>query len=737
MSTVDVIIGTYNQECYIAQALESALSQNTKFPVTIHVADDCSTDKTPEIVQSYYERYSDRIIPALDTKNRGLFDKDRMFLQLIRDSRADYIALLEGDDYWTDPYKLQIQVDYLDTHPDCAISFHNAIMKNEDDDSKSCKFHTGEIEPIIDIAKLINKNFIPTASSVFKKTALSTIPDQFYKLTTGDWFLHLLLIQHGTADYIDKVMSVYRIHSGGIARDRVRIHDSVIKMFRYFSDHLSSDLAPVLHEAIKKHSSLLIEELIKRITQLMEWGKYRQAADCFETIQDTVVEFKQVLIDLELKTCIKKARKEIANNNIAIAEKNLFDALNIAEMSEKTRCDFVLALGDCYRISNNCEKEKILYLNEIASGKITKLSKFGPLLRLGSLLTADKDFSAAENAYEECLKINNIPESKLIDALLALSLCRKKQGNFQQAMQDLIGIKNLDSLSEKQKFQIHFNLGDIYKTNNELENAINSFSKCIKIESISSEMYCDASLSLARCYKQQGKTQQAMNELIRIAEFDTLNEKLTYQIHFNLGDIYKTNNELEKAIENFEKCIKIESISTEMRCEAVLSLARCHKQQGKTQQAMKELIRIAEFDTLNEKLTYQIYFNLGDIYKTNNELEKAIESFKKCIKFKSISTEMHLEAALSLGLCYDRLNLFDLSNDIYQEALMKPITNIYKYKTLLRLGVIRTNQCIYSEAISILQEAASINDIPEKEKPHALKALDNAKKLQRRQFVSS
>jgi tetratricopeptide (TPR) repeat protein len=655
MSTVDVIMGTYNQECYIAQALESVLSQNTKFPVTIHVADDGSTDKTPEIVQNYYGRYPNRIVPALDKKNRGLFDKDRMFLQLLRDSRADYIALLEGDDYWTDPYKLQKQVDYLDTHPNCAISFHNAIMKYEDDDSKSCKFHTAEIEPIIDIAQLISKNLIPTASSVFRKKALSTIPDYYCKIVTGDWFLHLLLIQHGTADYIDKVMSVYRIHSGGIARDRVRIHDSVIKMFRYFSNNLSSDLAPVLQEAIKNHSSLLIEELIKRITQLMEWGKYRQAAGCFDTIRCTVAEFKQVLIDVENRALLIKAKKEIENNHIAIAEKYLSDALTEGEMAQKTRSDFVLALGDCYQNCKNYEKAKALYSDEIATGSLTEMNKFGPLLRLGSLLTADGDFSAAESAYEECLNVNNIPESKLIDGLLALSLCRKKQGNYKEAMQSLIKITKLDALSEKQKFQTHS----------------------------------------------------------------------------NIGDIYKINNEFEKAIDYYEKCIKIESISTKMQCDTVLSLVQCYKQLKNTQQAMDKLIRIAGFDHLSERIKFQINFDLGNIYKSINELDKAIDYFLKCIKIESISTEMHCEAVLSLGQCYDLKNSNIKAEETYTSALSDTNPEIYKFKILLRLGMLYIRQKDYSKAQLFLNRAIGISGIADYERQHAIRGLDNIPSIYR------
>lgn len=115
---VTVLITTYNQEDYLAAAIEGAVKQQTNFPFEIIIGEDCSTDRTRELALSYQRRFPDRIRVVYGSENVGAFhNSNRCF----RRARGEFLAYCEGDDYWQDPHKLQKQVDYLRAHPECGL----------------------------------------------------------------------------------------------------------------------------------------------------------------------------------------------------------------------------------------------------------------------------------------------------------------------------------------------------------------------------------------------------------------------------------------------------------------------------------------------------------------------------------------------------------------------------------------------------------------------------------------
>lgn len=128
-AVVSVIVLTYNQSKYIAQALDSVLAQIVDFPIEILVGDDASSDGTADIVLEYARRWPDKIYPFMQAQNQGASKNLR---NLLEHSRGKYINGCEGDDYWTDPYKLQKQVDYLETHPQCMGCVHPFTIVDED-----------------------------------------------------------------------------------------------------------------------------------------------------------------------------------------------------------------------------------------------------------------------------------------------------------------------------------------------------------------------------------------------------------------------------------------------------------------------------------------------------------------------------------------------------------------------------------------------------------------------------
>ena len=208
---ISILMITFNQEKFIAQAIESALMQHANFKYEIVIGEDCSTDRTRDIVLEYQEKYADRIKLLLQSENVGMH---KNFVDTYYACKGKYIALLEGDDYWTDPNKLQKQVDFLENNPDFAICFHNMWIIDEDKPHLIRESNIKQKE-ITDINTLARGNYIYTASCVFRNNFI-ILPDWFYQCPVGDYPLHLLNAQYGKIKFINEIMGVYRVHKGGV-----------------------------------------------------------------------------------------------------------------------------------------------------------------------------------------------------------------------------------------------------------------------------------------------------------------------------------------------------------------------------------------------------------------------------------------------------------------------------------------------------------------------------------------
>ncbi|MCR9183625.1 MAG: glycosyltransferase [Flavobacteriaceae bacterium] len=212
----------FNNEDFIREAIEGILIQKTDFHIEVVVGDDFSTDNTLEIVKSYSntENITFKILERkpFDSywKNRKGKGRIYNFIDILNNCEGKYIALLDGDDYWTDPLKLQKQVDFLEGNPEVAISFHRAnLLKNQEfslhpipEPFEQQRFHYIEL--------LRHYNFISTASVVFRKPEAFNIPKWFYELPFGDLGLYKVITGKNKIQCINEVMSVYRLHSQGI-----------------------------------------------------------------------------------------------------------------------------------------------------------------------------------------------------------------------------------------------------------------------------------------------------------------------------------------------------------------------------------------------------------------------------------------------------------------------------------------------------------------------------------------
>ena len=215
---VSVLCVTYNHAKFIRRALEGIVSQQTDFAFEAIVHDDASTDGTADIVREFAERFPGIVVPIFQTENqytRGGCIARRFLWPRIR---GKYVAFCEGDDYWTDPQKLQFQVDWLDAHPDSGLCFHYATMHWENGERPDSIYPDEKMvmEGPFTFERLLKRNFIQT-SSVMYKWRLKGHEDSVPRgIAPGDWYKHLLHAEGGEIGFIPRAMSVYRRHAGGI-----------------------------------------------------------------------------------------------------------------------------------------------------------------------------------------------------------------------------------------------------------------------------------------------------------------------------------------------------------------------------------------------------------------------------------------------------------------------------------------------------------------------------------------
>ena len=180
---VSICCITYNHAQYIRQCLDGFLMQKVNFEYEIIVHDDASTDGTSEIIREYSNKYSDLIVPIFQTENQYSKGVRGMYAKFVFPrARGKYIALCEGDDYWIDENKLQMQVDFLENNPEYTMCFHNAIEHYEDGSVPDKQFSQVENRDYSGI-EFFKHWIVPTASVIYKKEITES---DFYKKIKED-----------------------------------------------------------------------------------------------------------------------------------------------------------------------------------------------------------------------------------------------------------------------------------------------------------------------------------------------------------------------------------------------------------------------------------------------------------------------------------------------------------------------------------------------------------------------
>lgn len=264
----------FNHEPYLRQCLDGFVMQKTNFKFVAIVHDDCSTDGSKSIIQEYEAKYPEIIKPIYEKENQwSKHDSSlqKIMFDAIQATGCKYVALCEGDDYWTDPYKLQKQVDFMESHPEYIACFHNAKVGYDGHYTFFNSANENNYPTTEDIIK--RKWFISTQSLLYRNIHL-VFPQWTHQVINGDYILELLLAKEGRFYYMDDVMAVYRKHEGsasdGLNKNKIKMYDMLIYLLENMKNEYNGAYSDAFDESIANYRAQK-EDFILSTHPIKKW----------------------------------------------------------------------------------------------------------------------------------------------------------------------------------------------------------------------------------------------------------------------------------------------------------------------------------------------------------------------------------------------------------------------------------------------------------------------------------
>jgi len=211
---LSILLISYNQENYIKQCINSILMQRIAFEYEVIVADDYSIDNTFSLIKDTLLGKIQNLSILDSSINHGI---SKNYQRGFSECKGEYIAVIEGDDYWTDPERLKKHINFLDNHRECVMSMNRFIIYNEGVSKFSLKeWNVIEDYSYITAQDMAMGNKLGNLSAcVFRRSEINKIKPNLYDLNIADWMLGLVLSQNGFIVILKELMSVYRIHDNG------------------------------------------------------------------------------------------------------------------------------------------------------------------------------------------------------------------------------------------------------------------------------------------------------------------------------------------------------------------------------------------------------------------------------------------------------------------------------------------------------------------------------------------
>ena len=294
---ITVCLITYNQNKFIAKALESIAAQKTNFDFDILIADDCSSDGTKEKILAFSKNKPNTSL-ILQERNVG---PGKNFIDLISTPKTKYIAYLEGDDFWSNPFKLQKQVDYLEANPDCSFCFTDCQVERKKTlqeihpkISKKTKFDG------IDFADQPG-SIAQTCTWLVRRECIQNLPNWVTSSYTGDWCMQVHFSKFGKGGYIPENTAVYRIHAQGIWsklspfegwKKNVEFYKTAIKQFKKQSsrNRLEKRIKTTILEALE------LANIQANKKEIQKWLFQKLISCPLRSIPQTLHSFRLLLV---------------------------------------------------------------------------------------------------------------------------------------------------------------------------------------------------------------------------------------------------------------------------------------------------------------------------------------------------------------------------------------------------------------------------------------------------------
>ena len=316
---VSIYCITYNHKDYIKKCLDGLVNQKTNFKFEIVIYDDCSTDGTREIVLEYIKKYPDLFIPILSDENRvqkeGFYNIN---MEMYAKCRGKYLAICEGDDYWTDENKLQIQFNYMEKHSECSGCFHKSVRQTPDGEIIGYKPTFDQIKNKTQLTLKDNvKDYLMETVSVFYRWDIykTELIELFPKgIISADSFLIYFYSIKGKIGYIDKLMSVKIVGKQGIynstlinkdernvkfGKETINFAISSEKLFKKYNIDL-----------LKFYSEITMKNIIISAIKIKDYNFISNLIQEFPEIFTNIMYSLQEKEELDfLKKKIKKLRK--------------------------------------------------------------------------------------------------------------------------------------------------------------------------------------------------------------------------------------------------------------------------------------------------------------------------------------------------------------------------------------------------------------------------------------------
>jgi glycosyltransferase involved in cell wall biosynthesis len=279
---VSVIVTAYQHGRFIRQCLDSVLMQTTTVPYEIIVGEDESTDETRSICIEYAQAHPDKI--RLFLRSRALSTWTGAGRTLMfngqwcrRSARGTYVAPCEGDDYWMTRDKLQKQVEFLESHPECSMCFGANLDFDDGQEGGDLLFPPGR-RPFYTLADILAGNFIGTCASVWRRSNIADLEVWREDMPIGDWTGHILSASKGPMGYIDEVMGARRRHPGGVwsslsLADKYR---GEIRFLGLIRRRIGVEFSRVIDDGIARRYYYLGNEMLaagRRLPALVSYGR--------------------------------------------------------------------------------------------------------------------------------------------------------------------------------------------------------------------------------------------------------------------------------------------------------------------------------------------------------------------------------------------------------------------------------------------------------------------------------